>query len=555
MISILDQLKLFCNQFKSKFSLFDPSTLFTLSKPLSKLFSAESWRLLNLVVFIQDYDDDIHEETNTYIRDIFVNNNFKRASTVFTTISTAENLYNSRKCLNMFELFFANNFKFQSLDLEMVKKFISLSIHFIKFAHSLIVENLKKFDIENNDYQEVSVPIVKCSFFLRKILTMIQNLGDKSIEFCIKFHEEESEDGIKILLDFISDETLQKILLKNQTNFFINFLTKQFYRSLFGSLHNVSKAAYKFKEKWSRLNAFDTLLKIGNKENATESYYQIVTYTTIANIASQDNLYDFSSSLKILETICKMFKEFSKVLADNTKKKTRSLFQINENDSTKVKVIEIKGWNLIEVIQPLYKFAINDHIKGLIYETLKVKDYIKITLNFGNEVEQEFALKLLNQLCFDKKIASSIFQDKDYIDFLKNIEEAQSTRKNAKQHIESILWLINENKRRREAVSATNERSKHIFISYNNEDRSVILSIKKLLEEMGHKIWTNTEEIGSSKMDLMAKGIENASCVLIGMSEKYKQSINCRSEAEYVLQLKKPFIPLILQKSYKPDGW
>ena len=53
----------------------------------------------------------------------------------------------------------------------------------------------------------------------------------------------------------------------------------------------------------------------------------------------------------------------------------------------------------------------------------------------------------------------------------------------------------------------------------------------------------------------MAKGIENSWCALICMTEKYKESSNCRFEAEYVLQLKKPFIPLILQKSYKPDGW
>ena len=66
-----------------------------------------------------------------------------------------------------------------------MKKFIYLSIHFTKFAYSLIVENLKKPDIENKDYQEVSVRIVKCSFFLKKniTITMIQNLCDKSIEF------------------------------------------------------------------------------------------------------------------------------------------------------------------------------------------------------------------------------------------------------------------------------------------------------------------------------------------------------------------------------------
>jgi len=39
------------------------------------------------------------------------------------------------------------------------------------------------------------------------------------------------------------------------------------------------------------------------------------------------------------------------------------------------------------------------------------------------------------------------------------------------------------------------------------------------------------------------------------MTEKYKESPNCRLEAEYTLQINKPFVPIILQKAYKPNGW
>ena len=48
---------------------------------------------------------------------------------------------------------------------------------------------------------------------------------------------------------------------------------------------------------------------------------------------------------------------------------------------------------------------------------------------------------------------------------------------------------------------------------------------------------------------------ETASCVLICMTEKYKESNNCRMEAEFTIQKKKRFVSLILQKSYRPDGW
>jgi len=39
------------------------------------------------------------------------------------------------------------------------------------------------------------------------------------------------------------------------------------------------------------------------------------------------------------------------------------------------------------------------------------------------------------------------------------------------------------------------------------------------------------------------------------MTEKYKQSANCRLEAEYSVNQNKPIVPLIMEKGYKPDGW
>ena len=53
----------------------------------------------------------------------------------------------------------------------------------------------------------------------------------------------------------------------------------------------------------------------------------------------------------------------------------------------------------------------------------------------------------------------------------------------------------------------------------------------------------------------MAEAIENASVVLLCVSEKYYLSPNSRLEAEYALKLQKPIIPLIMQQDYTPVGW
>ena len=102
--------------------------------------------------------------------------------------------------------------------------------------------------------------------------------------------------------------------------------------------------------------------------------------------------------------------------------------------------------------------------------------------------------------------------------------------------------------------------------------------------------------MGGSTLEAMAEAVENAMVVLVCASEKYKLSPNCRTgnhedtipylylvhdnlrlvlfcicvkvrtgnfsvglyfylEAEYTFQLKRPIVPLMMQRRYKPDGW
>lgn len=53
----------------------------------------------------------------------------------------------------------------------------------------------------------------------------------------------------------------------------------------------------------------------------------------------------------------------------------------------------------------------------------------------------------------------------------------------------------------------------------------------------------------------VAQAVEQSTVVLICYSKKYKESAACRTEAEYAFTLKKPFIPLKMEKDYIPDGW
>ena len=105
------------------------------------------------------------------------------------------------------------------------------------------------------------------------------------------------------------------------------------------------------------------------------------------------------------------------------------------------------------------------------------------------------------------------------------------------------------------SIKEENLTTKHIMISYNSKSKETCLKIKNKLQENGFQTWIDVENICGSSLESMAKAIEESHCVLMCMTEKYKESANCRLEAEYSVKLNKPIIPLIMEKGYQPDGW
>ncbi|KXJ14094.1 hypothetical protein AC249_AIPGENE25222 [Exaiptasia diaphana] len=95
----------------------------------------------------------------------------------------------------------------------------------------------------------------------------------------------------------------------------------------------------------------------------------------------------------------------------------------------------------------------------------------------------------------------------------------------------------------------------HIMISYQWDVQKTLIQVKKLLQQSGYKVWMDVDQMQGSTLEAMAKAVENSALVLVCISSKYKESPNCRSEAEYAFQLKKNIIPLMVEKNFKPSGW
>ncbi len=48
-------------------------------------------------------------------------------------------------------------------------------------------------------------------------------------------------------------------------------------------------------------------------------------------------------------------------------------------------------------------------------------------------------------------------------------------------------------------------------------------------QEDGFKVWIDVDQMEGSTLEAMAAAVENAAVVIIAVSEKYKQSPNCRT--------------------------
>jgi male-specific lethal 1 len=54
----------------------------------------------------------------------------------------------------------------------------------------------------------------------------------------------------------------------------------------------------------------------------------------------------------------------------------------------------------------------------------------------------------------------------------------------------------------------------------------------------------------------MEKRVEESMCVVLCVSERYRQSASCQAEAQYAKRLKKPVVSLIMQHGYENiKGW
>jgi hypothetical protein len=122
-----------------------------------------------------------------------------------------------------------------------------------------------------------------------------------------------------------------------------------------------------------------------------------------------------------------------------------------------------------------------------------------------------------------------------------DLQEAEKL-KEAKETTESSQPLT-------DSLPATAGRPGHIMISYSWAcKKDHVVALDKKLRELGYDVWRDEEGSslvpglvdGEVTVETTAKAAENAHTVVICVSQQYKDSVNCGTEAKYALALSKP---------------
>ncbi|KAJ7387417.1 hypothetical protein OS493_004412 [Desmophyllum pertusum] len=211
------------------------------------------------------------------------------------------------------------------------------------------------------------------------------------------------------------------------------------------------------------------------------------------------------------------------------------------------------GYSAKELAEGLSHLTINDHNKKVLGQFGAVRVLTKILQTSSENEEQASGARALWMLAFDDTNKDVIRQEEGTLDTLRALHHSGDPE--VKQAAAGALWEIEGKTARNNAETTKEVSGHHVMISYQWDAQDMLVEVKNKLQASGYRVWMDLEQMGGSTLEAMAKAVENASVVLVCVSQQYKESANCRSEAEYAYQLRKDVIPLMMQRNYKADGW
>ena len=97
--------------------------------------------------------------------------------------------------------------------------------------------------------------------------------------------------------------------------------------------------------------------------------------------------------------------------------------------------------------------------------------------------------------------------------------------------------------------------TEHVMLSYNWDHQPTIKRINTALKARDYAVWIDIEKMQGSTVEAMSAAVEDCAVMCYGISQAYKESTNCRMEAQYAFQQQKDMVPLMMEEGYRANGW
>ncbi|CAF0872252.1 unnamed protein product [Rotaria sordida] len=217
-----------------------------------------------------------------------------------------------------------------------------------------------------------------------------------------------------------------------------------------------------------------------------------------------------------------------------------------------------KQGRFYSILLSLKNFVQHDQVKIELIKQNALPLLIRciIEIEFDSIKIKPIVLEILLALSFNNDASSILRQNTNFMTTIRNlVNNIHSNKSNLQRAAETLLWKLD---KEIEAITKLTNSKLHkydIMISYSHSDRQLCYQIHERLVQDGFSVWIDRDNMHGATMIAMAEAIENSEFVLICMSDTYKQSVYCQSEAHYAFERRCHLIPLIMKPCYKPDGW
>lgn len=210
-------------------------------------------------------------------------------------------------------------------------------------------------------------------------------------------------------------------------------------------------------------------------------------------------------------------------------------------------------WTVEELLMPAANLAINDNNKRHFANDRTLNLLKQIFESKSTEDSGSYAVLVLLELSFESSgRVISWMKSSGTVNSLNSMKNSMKL-KEANEAIDKLLFKLEE--KRSAPTSARSSGKKNVFVSYNWTYQDTIKEVVAELKSAGFEVWFDLEQMSGNIMDAMAEGIEDCDCAVMSICPEYKDSANCRFEADYICQLKKPVIPLMMKSDYRARGW